>query len=219
MNMLDLAVLAVVVLSAIFAFARGFVREALSILAWAGAALITYFSFDPVYRIVSGAIHTPLLAYVVDGAGVFIVSLIVLTIVTGYLARFVRSSALSPIDRTLGLLFGIARGVALVCLAYLLLDVSVPYKDRPGWVNEARSTPFLHEGADLLRDVLPPSLHLQSADSGGGAGHAIAQARAADRAMRALATPVMPPPAKPAAAPRYGPGEQRDLDRAIDNVR
>jgi membrane protein required for colicin V production len=217
MNMLDLAVLAVVVLSAIFAFARGFVREALSILAWGGAALLTYLGFDPVYRLVSGAIHTPLLAYVVDGAGVFIVSLIVLTIVTGYLARFVRSSALSPIDRTLGLLFGIARGVALVCLAYLLLDVSVPKKDRPLWVNEARSTPFLAEGADLLRDVLPRSLQLKSANAG-GAERAIAQARAADRAMRALANPVTPP-AKPAVAPSYGPGERRDLDRVIDNVR
>lgn len=216
MNLLDLAVLAVVVLSAIFAFARGFVREALSILAWAGAALIAYFSFDPVYRILSGVIHTPLLAYVVDGAGVFIISLIVLTILTGYLGRFLRFGALSAIDRTLGLLFGIARGVVLVCLAYFLLDVSVPYKDRPDWINAARSTPFLAEGAGLLRDALPRSLRLQSADTGGAP--AIAQARAADRAMRALAAPVLPPPAKPAAGPRYGPGEQRALDRVIDNV-
>lgn len=216
MNLLDLAVLAVVVLSAIFAFARGFVREALSILAWGGAALITYFSFDPVYGFLSGAIRTPLLAYVVDGAGVFIVSLIVLTILTGYLARFLRFGALSAIDRTLGLLFGIARGIVLVCLAYLLLDVSVPRKDRPVWVNAARSTPFLAEGADLLRDALPRSLHLQSADAGGAP--AIAQAQAADRAMRALAAPVLPPPAKPATGPRYGAGEQRALDRVIDNV-
>ncbi|MGH7054431.1 MAG: CvpA family protein, partial [Stellaceae bacterium] len=142
MNLLDLAVLAVLVLSAIFAFARGFVREALSILAWGGAALITYVAFDPVYGILARVIHTPLLAYVVDGAGVFIISLIVLTILTGYLARFLRFGALSAIDRTLGLLFGIARGVVLVCLAYLLLDVSVPQKDRPVWVNTARSTPF-----------------------------------------------------------------------------
>ncbi|MGH7037515.1 MAG: CvpA family protein [Stellaceae bacterium] len=217
MNLLDLAVLAVLVLSAIFAFARGFVREALSILAWGGAALITYVAFDPVYGILARVIHTPLLAYVVDGAGVFIISLIVLTILTGYLARFLRFGALSAIDRTLGLLFGIARGVVLVCLAYLLLDVSVPQKDRPVWVNTARSTPFLAEGAGLLRDALPRSLHLQSADAGGSA-LAIAQARAADRAMRALAAPVVPMPAKPAAGPRYGAGEQRALDRVIDNV-
>lgn len=216
MNLLDLAVLAVVVLSAIFAFARGFVREALSILAWGGAAVITYVSFDPVYGFLAPVIHTPLLAYVVDGAGVFILSLIVLTILTGYLARFLRFGALSSIDRTLGLLFGIARGVVLVCLAYLLLDVSVPRKERPLWVNAARSTPFLAEGADLLRDALPRSLHLQSADAGGAP--AIDQARAADRAMRALAAPVLPPPAKPAAGPHYETGEQRALDRVIDNV-
>jgi membrane protein required for colicin V production len=220
MNMLDLSVLAVVALSAIFAFARGFVREALSIVAWAGAALITYFSFNAVYGVISKAIHTPLLAYVVDGAGVFFTSLIVLTIVTGYIARFVRFSALSPIDRTLGLLFGVARGLAVVCLAYLLLDISVPPSDRPGWVKQARSTPFLHEGADILRSVLPRPLQLKSADVAGQAGDAVAQAKAAERAMRALANPAAPIPAKPtaAAAPGYKAREQHDLDRLIDNT-
>jgi membrane protein required for colicin V production len=125
---------------------------------------------------------------------------------------------LSPIDRSLGLVFGIVRGLAVLCFAYLLLQVSVPLGDRPGWIDRARSTPFLAEGADMLRSVLPRSLQLKNADAGGGE-HAIAQAKAAERAMRALATPVVPLPAKPAAAPRYGPGEQRDLDRLIDNAR
>jgi membrane protein required for colicin V production len=221
MNMFDLVVLAVLALSAIFAFARGFVREALSIVAWAGAALIAYYSFDPVYGFLTKAIHTPLLAYVVDGAGVFLVSLIVLTIVTGYITRFLRFEALSPIDRTLGLLFGLARGAAVVCVAYLLLDVSVPPGDRPGWVNHARSAPFLAEGAAMLRDMLPRSLQLKSAEVAGRTGNAMAQAKAADRAMRALANPVVPLPAKPAAAaaPSYRPREQSDLDRLIDNAR
>jgi membrane protein required for colicin V production len=221
MNMFDLAVLAVVALSAIFAFTRGFVREALSIVAWAGAALITYYSFNSVYAFLARAIHTPLLAYVVDGAGVFLFSLIVLTIVTGYIARFLRFDALSPIDRTLGLLFGLARGVAIVCIAYLLLDVGVPPSDRPGWVNHAKSAPFLAEGADMLRGMLPRSLQLKSAEIAGRAGNALAQAKAADRAMRALANPVVPLPAKPAAAaaPSYSAKEQSDLDRLINNAR
>ncbi|HJU15604.1 MAG TPA: CvpA family protein [Stellaceae bacterium] len=221
MNMLDVGVLVVVALSALFAFARGFVREALSILAWGGAAVIAYFSFNPVYHVLSRLIHTPLLAYVVDGAGVFLVSLILLTIATGYIARFIRFGALSPIDRTLGLLFGILRGVAVVCLAYLLLDISVPPGDRPDWFNHARSAPFLAEGADMLRGVLPRSLQWKSADMAGGGAPAIARAKAAEQAMRALANPVVPLPAKPAAAaaPSYNMREQRDLDRLIDNAR
>src|SRR5205807_6243930 len=113
MNPLDLGVIAIIVLSAIFAFARGFVREALSIIAWVGAAAITLYEFNSVYVITMRFVTTPLLADLIAGAGLFVISLIVLTIITGYLARFADSTSLSPINRTLGLIFGLARGVVL----------------------------------------------------------------------------------------------------------
>ena len=126
MNPLDIGVIAIIVLSAIFAFARGFVREALSIVAWVGAAAITVYGFNPVLLFVSPFVNNVLLAQLIAGFGLFVVSLIVLTIATGYLARLVRASALSPIDRTLGFIFGQARGVLIVCLSYLLLDFVHP---------------------------------------------------------------------------------------------
>src|SRR5712692_8782877 len=163
MNPLDLGVVAVVVLSAIFAFARGFVREALSIVAWVGAAAITLKGFDWVYAQLDPRIHNPLLSQVIAGFGLFVISLIVLTILTGVIARTVRASGLSPIDRTLGFIFGLARGAFLVCLAYLLLDVSVQPSDWPSWIREAKSEPYLHEGADVLRGFLPESLKIKGA--------------------------------------------------------
>src|SRR5437868_11597864 len=165
MNPLDLGVIAIIVLSAIFAFARGFVREALSIIAWVGAAAITVFGFSTVLIAVSPIVNNALLAQLIAGFGLFVVSLIVLTIVTGLLARMVRSSGLSPIDRTLGFIFGLARGAFLVCLAYLLLVVSVQPNDWPAWIREAKSEPYLHEGADVLRGFLPESLKIKSADA------------------------------------------------------
>src|SRR5216683_7440211 len=105
MNPLDLGVIAIIVLSAIFAFARGFVREALSIVAWVGAAIITFKGFDAVYAQVEPRVHNPLLSQVIAGFGLFVGSLIVLTILTGFVARMVRASGLSPIDRTLGFIF------------------------------------------------------------------------------------------------------------------
>src|SRR5213595_3819772 len=145
MNPLDLGVIASIELSAIFAFARGFVREALSIIAWVGAAAITVFGFSTVLIAVSPLVNNVLLAQLIAGFGLFVVSLIVLTIITGLLARMVRSSALSPIDRTLGFIFGLARGAFLVCLGYLALDF-VPPPDRPEWIREAKSTHFLQQG-------------------------------------------------------------------------
>jgi len=221
MNAVDFAVLVVIALSAVFAFARGFVREALSIVAWVGAALITLYSFNYAYALVARFVTTPLLADLVAGAGVFLIALIILTILTGYLARFVHSSALSPIDRTLGLIFGVARGAILVSLAYLVIDVSLPQTDRPSWLQDAKSEPLLAQGADLLRGVLPESLQIKSASAIDDAQHALSQARTARDAMGALTNPANALPPKPAeaTAPTYKPAQRHELDRLIDNAR
>ena len=218
MNALDLAVLGVIALSAIFAFARGFVRETLSIVAWVGAALATLYGFNQVYGLVIRFVATPLLADLVAGAGLFVISLIGLTILTGYIARLVHSTALSPIDRTLGLIFGLVRGAVLVSLAYLLLDISLPQNDRPGWIKQAKSEPFLAQGADVLRGVLPESLQIKSAAV---ADDALERAKEAQKAMGALSSPAAPLPTKPGQdqAPSYKPGDRRDMDRLIENAR
>jgi len=220
-NAVDLAVLAVVALSAVFAFARGFVREALSIVAWVGAGLITLYGFNYAFGVVARFVTTPLLADLVAGAGLFLISLIALTIVTGFLARFARSSALSPVDRTLGLIFGVARGAVLVSLAYLVIDISLPQTDRPGWLRDAKSEPLLAQGAGVLRGMLPESLQLKSASVIDDAQHALKEAKTARDAMGALANPAATVPPKPgeAPAPTYKPAERHDLDRLIDNAR
>jgi membrane protein required for colicin V production len=220
-NGFDFAILGVIALSAIFAFARGLVREALSIVAWVGAALITLYGFNRVYGLVSRFVATPLLADLVAGAGLFVVSLVVLTILTGYVARFVQSSSLSPIDRTLGLIFGLARGAFLVSLAYLMLDITVPQGDRPGWVKQAKSEPFLAQGAELLRGALPEPLQMRSAATIDDAQRVLERAKDAQKAMRALSSPAAPSPPKPDAeqAPSYKPGDRRDMNRLIENTR
>jgi membrane protein required for colicin V production len=249
MNPLDLGVIAIVVLSGIFAFARGFVREALSIVAWVGAAAITLYGFNWVYERVDPMVHNALLSQLIAGFGLFVISLVVLTILTGVVARMVHATGLSPIDRTIGFIFGLARGAFAVCLAYLLLDVSVQASDRPVWIREAKSGPYLHEGADVLRGFLPESLKAKSAGAAeelirtiDPKGAAAAEAR---KAMGALTNPTANPPAAPAATPgqaatpkpaatpdgaaapktdatpgrSYPPRDKRELDRLIGTQR
>jgi len=220
MNALDIAIIAIIALSAIFAFARGFVREALSIIAWVGAAAITLYGFNRVYAMVMRFVTTPLLADLIAGAGLFVISLIILTILTGYLARFADSSALSPINRTLGLIFGLARGVLLVSLAYLVVDVSLPQNDRPAWIKEAKSERFLAKGADLLREALPESFQVRSAAVADDAHRALERSQEAQRAMGAYSSPATPSTAKSGQeAPSYKPGDRSDMDRLIKNTR
>ena len=219
MNMLDAAVLALLLLSALFAFARGFVREALSIVAWLGAAAITVYGFAPVYGVAIQHLTTPLLADLVAGAGLFLVSLILLTIVTSMIAHRIHAGAMSSIDRTLGLIFGLLRGAVLVSLAWLVLDISEPPGDRPGWIKDAKSAPLLAQGAQMLRDVLPPELRVGGGAVADHAQRALDQARDYDRAMRALTTPAAPvtPAATAPPAPSYRQGERQNMNRLIDN--
>jgi membrane protein required for colicin V production len=221
LNAVDLGVLGVIALSAIFAFARGFVRETLSIVAWVGAALITLYGFNYVYALVIRFVTTPLLADLVAGVGLFVVGLIFLTIITGYLARLVHSTSLSPIDRTLGLVFGLVRGAVVVSLAYLVVDISLPPNDRPGWIRQAKSEPFLAQGADMLRGLLPQSLQIKSAAVVDDTQRALERAKEAQKAMRALSSPTAPLPGKPGQdqLPSYKPGDRRDMDRLIENAR
>ena len=223
MNWLDLAVIGVVLLSAVFAFARGFVREALSIIAWVGAAAVTLYGFNWVYALVDPRVHNPLLSQVIAGFGLFVGSLLVLTILTGLVARTVRSSGLSPIDRTLGFVFGAARGVLLLCVAYLALDMMLPQlNDRPAWVNEAKSARYLHEGADALSGFLPQNWKQKIATAGDDAFRTIdpkaAAAADAAKAAGALANPTpTPAPTAQPPAPDYKPAERRQMDRAFEN--
>jgi membrane protein required for colicin V production len=136
----------------------------------------------------------------------------------------VRSSALSPIDRTLGFIFGLLRGAFIVSLAYLLLDVSVQKNDRPVWLREAKSEPYLQQGADMLRNVLPESLRIKSAAAGDDPMQRANPAAEAEKAIRAYVNPTAPvqPDAAtsgPPPAPTYKPGDQKELDRLINNQR
>src|SRR5580698_10072717 len=113
MNLLDIFVITIVIFSGLFAFARGFVKECLSIASWLGASGAAIYAMPYLRPLVRPHVPAGAIDAVSAGAA-FIVTLVVLTIVTGTIARFVRRSSLSALDRTLGLIFGLGRGAMLV---------------------------------------------------------------------------------------------------------
>ena len=113
----DIAVLAVLAVSGLLALVRGFVREVLSIASWVGAAaaaLFLYPELAPHLEGLFGVIEPGPVANIAAGGVIFLVSLIVFSLLAGLIADRVQDSALGPIDRTLGLVFGLVRGAALL---------------------------------------------------------------------------------------------------------
>ena len=156
MNWIDLLVVAIVAVSALLAFLRGFVREALGIGAWIGAALVAWWAFpysqSRAREMISGY---PELADLAAFAAVFVVALILLSIVAGMVGGLVRTSILSGIDRTLGIVFGLVRGAAIVVAAYIALSIVVPPDHWPPPLLQARSLPYAYEGAAWAASQVP----------------------------------------------------------------
>lgn len=156
MTWVDGVLVFVMVISAILAFLRGFVRESLGIAAWIGAA-VAAFSFRDLVR----PMLLPIVekAWVADGLAVgliFLVVLIVLKLVIHALANRVQGSVLGGVDRSLGALFGLARGAFIAVLAYLIAGLVVP--DTASWpepVREARALPSVVDGARWVVGLLP----------------------------------------------------------------
>ncbi len=154
-NPTDLAVIGVLLVSALFAFVRGFVKEVLAVAGWIGAILITVHLFPIVTPYARQYTDIQILADGGTGIAIFVISLVVLSFVSHFIAKRVRESAVSALDRSLGFVFGLARGAVLVAIAYLLLVWTVPHADQPAVVREARVVPLVEETARWLIKVVP----------------------------------------------------------------
>jgi membrane protein required for colicin V production len=155
MTWVDAAVLVIVVLSAAFSMVRGFVREVLGVGAWIGAGLAAVRFYPLVLPEVASVLPMKNLVVYVAMAVIFIVVLIVLSLISALIGGLVRDSALSGLDRSLGLVFGAARGALVVCLAYIALSVGVAQEEWPAPVVNARFLPIAYQGASELVALVP----------------------------------------------------------------
>ena len=155
-NLIDILVVLIIVVSALLAFGRGAAREVLGIGAWVGAGVATFFAFPHTRPIARDLIPSSMLiADVVAGLAVFVVVLVILTIVNQIIAGRIQRSRGGALDRTLGFIFGLLRGAALICIAYMLFGSVVQRSDWPPWVDEARTLPYIKQGVAALREVVP----------------------------------------------------------------
>lgn len=156
-NVTDIVVVLLVVLSGIFAFFRGFVHEVLAVVSWIGAGVATLYAFPYAQPLAREWISIQLVADMAAGIAIFLVVLIVLSVLTRLVAHRIRNSSFGPLDRSLGLVFGFLRGAVLVCLAWLLLLWALPPEDHPAWITEARTLPLVERGSDVMVGLLPKS--------------------------------------------------------------
>ena len=155
-HMTDIAVVIVVLISGVLAFLRGFVREALGIAAWIGAAFIAMQVQPMTMGIAMDLIGMEVIAKYGSWVVIFLVALIILSIVSGALSNMIKDTSLNALDRSLGFVFGLARGALLISVVYFLgaqlMNKNAP---PPDWLAQAKTYPLIQRGADMVAVFVP----------------------------------------------------------------
>jgi membrane protein required for colicin V production len=155
LTLLDIGLLVVMLISGILAMVRGFMREILSIASWIVAAGVTLYGYARVEVYVRDYVTNDLLAKGIAIGGLFLITLLVVSLFTVKISDLVLDSRVGALDRSLGFLFGLARGLVIMVVAFLFFQWLVPAKSQPDWVTNARSKVVLQATGDWILSLLP----------------------------------------------------------------
>ncbi len=229
-NIADIGIAVILLISALLAFMRGFVHEVLSVGGWIGATFATIYGLPYLRSYVREWIPNVLAADLATGLLIFVSTLVILSLFTRSFSKRIRDSALNALDRSLGFLFGVLRGAILICLAYIGFEIVMPPPEqpekgtveeaeelRPEWLLSARSLPLVQTGAELLRALVPDDAQ----DAAEAAREVRENARKLLENQKILHEMIIPEikSKKPNVDSGYGRGERRSMDRLIDSNR
>ena len=152
----DIVIPGVIAISALFSLMRGFVREALSLLGWMAAFWVALtFAKDFADLLLTG-VSTPSLRVVISFTILFVVTLVITALINRLAGQLVARTGLTGTDRMIGMIFGGARGVLVVCVLVLLAGFTTMPQD-PWWQESALIDVF-HKLALWLRYTVAPEL-------------------------------------------------------------
>ncbi|MEZ5814529.1 MAG: CvpA family protein [Alphaproteobacteria bacterium] len=168
----DILVLVVLLISALIAFLRGFIREVLTITGVVGGLAAAYFGgplLVPVMRgwlgveegvepeRLFGILPYDIVADALSYGSIFIIVVILLSILSHFLAESAKTIGLGAVDRTLGFIFGILRGVVLLGLLYLPVHLFIDDEATAGWFEDSKTHFYLEKTSAALADFIPSS--------------------------------------------------------------
>ena len=153
MAWLDIAILALIVLSAVLSLFRGFVKEALALASWLVALWVAMVFYENFAAVLAKWIAEPSLQKIIAFTVLFITVLLLGAAINYLAGKLVSKTGLAGTDRMLGVVFGVARGAVIVAILVLLAGLTPVPQD--SWWQESRLIGYFQEFALWMRDFLP----------------------------------------------------------------
>ncbi len=219
-NALDIGVGILLLISAVFAYVRGLAQEVLSIAGWIGAIFATVYGFPLAQPFARQLTTINILADFGAGIIIFVATLVVLSLITRRISKKVKDSVLGAVDRSLGFLFGLARGALIAVVGYMGLGMVYPEDEQPKWVRQARSLELIAPGAVALAALIPENLGAITGNDDEDADGKDAEKAKKPVGKRKVTQELMPrPKGGDAQDPDgYGKKGRQQMDRLLDNI-
>lgn len=167
----DIIVLVAVLVSALIALLRGFIRELLTIVGVGGGVLAAAMGGPFLLPAMNAWLHVPvppekmtrifdliprdMAAMVLSYGLIFVVVVIVLSVLSYFLASGAKAVGLGPVDRALGFIFGVARAALLLSLLYLPVYKMAKVEERDQWFHGSMTRPYVEAGAAWIGSLMP----------------------------------------------------------------
>ncbi|AFX99236.1 colicin V production family protein [Candidatus Endolissoclinum faulkneri L2] len=159
-NIIDIIIITFIIFSSLPAFIKGFISEIFSIFAWISALLVGIYSYKLITIYLAKFMGTDFSVKILIASGVLFVLSLILFLNMGQLAlRMMPMIKYDSVNRALGFIFGIVRGLIIVGFAYLLLSWIEPNPDNyPKYLKEAKLLPMIVKGTNQLLTLVPKCL-------------------------------------------------------------
>ncbi len=156
LNIFDAIVFGVMAISCLHAFFRGFVREILSLGAWACAGIVTLYFFPTIAEHLKPKFKDAVVAAGFSTLGIYITALMGFSLLNSLILKFIKSgSDVGMLDNMLGLFFGAFRGAFLLALGFFLMTIAQPEDEYPEVIKTAVTMPYVERCAIWVAKVSP----------------------------------------------------------------
>ena len=161
MTQLDFIVLGLLAISAAVGFARGAAREIAALFALVAAALLAIFGLPMAAPIVREVVKPGWLGTAAALIVVFVVAYVALRLIGAMVARRIQQTdLLGALDRSVGLLIGLARGLLVLGALYLMFNAATPKDLQPRWITGATTWPLARNMGNFLTALAPQGLDI-----------------------------------------------------------
>lgn len=158
---LDVLFVLTLILSGLWGYMRGLVKEIFAIFAWVGAAVATKYGslvVEPsIAEVIGKGGESTLFSQAVTYIILFLIFFVLFSIISKKFSKRMEASEFEGLDKTLGFLFGIIRGIVVIALIYMFFIWLFAEEDqRPDWIKKARSRPILRVTSQVLTELFLP---------------------------------------------------------------